>query len=96
MALAKIISWSSEPKSADIRRAAHSAIVSMFHTHTPQMGQIVANLPQMYQDNCMELLDKQLPPGSKGQKTVKCVKCACMYLQCVSINSLFTCKNSML
>ena len=38
MALAKIITWTSEPKSADIRRAAHQALVSMFNTHTPQMN----------------------------------------------------------
>ena len=68
MALAKIITWTAEPKSADIRRAAHTAMVSMFNTHTPQMTQIVANLPQMYQDNCAELLDKQLPPGESPLK----------------------------
>merc|ERR1719483_1896163 len=32
MALAKIITWTSEPKSGDIRRAAHQALVSMFNT----------------------------------------------------------------
>lgn len=63
MALAKIITWTSEPKSADIRRAAHGAVVSMFNTHTPQMSQIVAQLPQLYQDSCAEILDKQMPSG---------------------------------
>merc|ERR1719346_776587 len=61
MALAKIITWTAEPKSADIRRAAHTAMVSMFHTHTPQLSQIVAQLPQLYQDSCAEILDKQMP-----------------------------------
>jgi len=61
MALAKIITWTSEPKSGDIRRAAHQALVSMFNTHTPQMSQIVSQLPQVYQDNAAELLDKHLP-----------------------------------
>ena len=63
MALAKIITWTSEPKSADIRRAAHGAVVSMFNTHTPQMSQIVAQLPQLNQDSCAEILDKQMPAG---------------------------------
>jgi len=63
MALAKIITWTSEPKSADIRRAAHGAVISMFNTHTPQMSQIVAQLPQLYQDSCAEILDKQMPSG---------------------------------
>jgi len=68
MALAKIITWTSEPKSGDIRRAAHQALVSMFNTHTPQMTQIVAKLPQVYQDNAAELLDKHLPPGESPLK----------------------------
>jgi len=65
MALAKIITWSSEPKSADIRRAAHQAIVSMFNTHTPQMTAVLARLPQVYQDSAAELLDKNLPQDTK-------------------------------
>eukprot|EP00092_Neocalanus_flemingeri_P004447 GFUD01004782.1.p1 GENE.GFUD01004782.1~~GFUD01004782.1.p1 ORF type:complete len:1502 (+),score=448.94 GFUD01004782.1:193-4698(+) len=68
MALAKIITWTSEPKSGDIRRAAHQALVSMFNTHTPQMTQIVAKLPQVYQDNAAELLDKHLLPGESPLK----------------------------
>jgi len=68
MALAKIITWTSEPKSGDIRRAAHQALVSMFNTHTPQMTTIVGKLPQVYQDNAAELLDKHLPPGESPLK----------------------------
>jgi len=68
MALAKIITWTSEPKSGDIRRAAHQALVSMFNTHTPQMTTIVGKLPQVYRDNAAELLDKHLPPGESPLK----------------------------
>merc|ERR1719435_731034 len=68
MALATIITWTSEPKSGDIRRDAHQALVSMFNTHTPQMTTIVGKLPQVYQDNAAELLDKHLPPGESPLK----------------------------
>ena len=68
MALSKIIMWTSEPKSLEIRRGSHSALVSMFHTHTPQMSQLVSRLPQVYQDSCAELLDKQLGPGESPIK----------------------------
>ena len=74
MALAKIITWTSEPKSGDIRRAAHQALVSMFNTHTPQMTQIVGKLPQVYQDNAAELLDKHISQGDsmlKGSTPMK-------------------------
>jgi CLIP-associating protein 1/2 len=65
MALAKIITWTSEPKSGDIRRAAHQALLSMFNTHTPQMALVLGKLPQVYQDSAAELLDKHLPPDHK-------------------------------
>jgi len=70
MALAKIITWTSEPKSADIRRAAHQALVSMFNTHTPQMTLVLGKLPQVYQDSAAELLDKQIAqePASAAGK----------------------------
>ena len=71
MALAKIITWTAEPKSVEIRRAAHAALVSMFNTHTPQLTMIVSSLPQMYQDSCAEILDKQLPGGPSGESPLK-------------------------
>ena len=71
MALAKIITWVAEPKSVEIRRAAHAALVSMFNTHTPQLSMIVANLPQMYQDSCADILDRQMPGGSSGDSPLK-------------------------
>ena len=48
MALAKIITWTSEPKSGDIRRAAHQALLSMFNTHTPEMTLVLGRLPQVH------------------------------------------------
>jgi len=68
MALAKIITWTSEPKSPDIRRSAHQTLVSMFNTHTPQMTQILQKLPKVYQDNAAELVEKHLPPGESPLK----------------------------
>merc|ERR1719483_1107227 len=64
MALAKIITWSSEPKSGEIRRAAQQALVSMFNTHTPQMNLVLSRLPPLYQDNLAEVLEKHV--GDKG------------------------------
>jgi len=57
MALAKLITWASEPKSVEIRRAATQALTSMFHTHTPQMEELLRKLPQMYQDSASEVVD---------------------------------------
>ena len=43
----------------------------MFNTHTPQLTMIVSNLPQMYQDSCAEILDKQMPGGPSGESPLK-------------------------
>merc|ERR1719319_1435549 len=68
MALAKIITWTSEPKSPDIRRSAHQTLVSFFNTHTTPMTQILQKLPKVYQDNAAELVEKHLPPGESPLK----------------------------
>jgi len=60
MALAKLITWTSEPKSVEIRRSATQCLVSMFHTHTPQMSSILVKLPQMYQDSAREVLENKV------------------------------------
>jgi len=75
MAVAKMITWTSEPKSVEIRRASHQALTAMFATHTPQMTGLVGRLPQLYQDQAAQLLDRPQPgqpdlgpsPGKLGR-----------------------------
>jgi len=64
MALAKLITWTSEPKSVEIRRAATQALTSMFHTHTPQMTEILQKLPQMHQESAAEILENKVTGDS--------------------------------
>jgi CLIP-associating protein 1/2 len=67
MAVAKLITWTSDPKSPEIRRAASMSLTSMFNTHTPQMNEILRKLPQMYQDTAVDLLEK----GGAGESPLK-------------------------
>jgi CLIP-associating protein 1/2 len=48
-ALAKIIGWTGDAKSSDIRRAAQAAVIALFNLNTPQVTMILAGLPTEYQ-----------------------------------------------
>jgi hypothetical protein len=49
MPLAKIIAWSSEPKSTEVRRASHAAIAALFALNGPHFTGILQKLPKIYQ-----------------------------------------------
>jgi len=64
MALAKLITWTSEPKSIEIRRVATQALISMFNTHTPQMSELLRKLPDKFQESAREVLSTKGDEGS--------------------------------
>jgi len=48
-ALAKIIGWTGDTKSSDIKRAAHAALIALYNLNTPQVTMLLAGLPAEYQ-----------------------------------------------
>jgi CLIP-associating protein 1/2 len=48
-ALAKIIGWTGDAKSGEIRKAAEAAVIALFNLNTPQVTMILAGLPAEYQ-----------------------------------------------
>jgi len=59
LALAKLISWTAEPKSAEIRRESSLVISCMFQAHAPQMQNLLSKLPDTYQDKADHLINNQ-------------------------------------
>jgi hypothetical protein len=49
MPLAKIIGWTSEPKSGDVRRASQAAISALFALNGPHFTGVLHKLPKIYQ-----------------------------------------------
>ena len=49
MALGKIITWTYEPKSADVRKAAMAALVSLFRLNANHFSMVLHRLPKVYQ-----------------------------------------------
>merc|ERR1712223_112865 len=56
MALGKIITWTYEPKSAEVRKAAMASLVSLFRLNANHFSMILHRLPKVYQDNAADLV----------------------------------------
>ncbi|KDR12058.1 CLIP-associating protein 1 [Zootermopsis nevadensis] len=66
VALSKIIGWTSDAKSSEIRRAAQAAVIALFNLNTPQFTMILAGLPTDYQEAAATLVHSHLRRSSSG------------------------------
>lgn len=48
-ALARLLDWSKDVKSQDVRRHAQSAVISLYNLNPPKVTMILAELPKYYQ-----------------------------------------------
>lgn len=48
-ALARLLDWSNDGKSHDVRRHAHNAVISLYNLNPPQVTMILSELPKYYQ-----------------------------------------------
>lgn len=69
MALAKIITRTYEPKSAEVRAQSQSALVSLFRLNSTHYGRILGTLPKIYQDNATPLVSVHLMSESTATLT---------------------------
>ena len=51
-ALARLLDWSKDVKSQDVRRHAQSAVISLYNLNPPKVTMILAELPKYYQVRC--------------------------------------------
>ncbi|XP_064362539.1 CLIP-associating protein 2 isoform X10 [Dromaius novaehollandiae] len=68
LAVSRIITWTTEPKSSDVRKAAQSVLISLFELNTPEFTMLLGALPKTFQDGATKLLHNHLRnTGSSGQ-----------------------------
>ncbi|XP_075872263.1 CLIP-associating protein 2 isoform X16 [Nelusetta ayraudi] len=60
LAVSRIITWTTEPKSSDVRKAAQSVLISLFQLNTPEFSMLLAALPKTFQDGATKLLQNHL------------------------------------
>ncbi|CAF2342440.1 unnamed protein product [Rotaria sp. Silwood2] len=56
IALSKIINWSSEPKSLEMRKAAQGVVLALYNLNRPEFTLMLTALPSTYQDAAAKIL----------------------------------------
>ncbi|XP_013913753.1 PREDICTED: CLIP-associating protein 1 isoform X22 [Thamnophis sirtalis] len=64
LAVSKIITWTTEPKSSDVRKAAQIVLISLFELNTPEFTMLLGALPKTFQDGATRLLHNHLKNSS--------------------------------
>uniref|UniRef100_A0A8C2P3E2 CLIP-associating protein 1 n=1 Tax=Capra hircus TaxID=9925 RepID=A0A8C2P3E2_CAPHI len=64
LAVSRIITWTTEPKSSDVRKAAQIVLISLFELNTPEFTMLLGALPKTFQDGATKLLSRAFTQGS--------------------------------
>ncbi|XP_057709037.1 CLIP-associating protein 1a isoform X12 [Corythoichthys intestinalis] len=70
LAVSRIITWTTEPKSSDVRKAAQVVLISLFELNTPEFTMLLGALPKTFQDGATKLLHNHLKNSSNGSASV--------------------------
>ena len=49
LAVSRIITWTTEPKSVDVRKAAQAVLIALFNLNTPEFSMLLSALPKTFQ-----------------------------------------------
>ncbi|XP_053273079.1 CLIP-associating protein 1-B isoform X6 [Pleuronectes platessa] len=64
LAVSRIITWTTEPKSSDVRKAAQVVLIALFELNTPEFTMLLGALPKTFQDGTTKLLHNHLRSAS--------------------------------
>ncbi|XP_051938942.1 CLIP-associating protein 1a isoform X30 [Hippocampus zosterae] len=70
LAVSRIITWTTEPKSSDVRKAAQVVLISLFQLNTPEFTMLLGALPKTFQDGATKLLHNHLKNSSNTSSCV--------------------------
>ncbi|XP_031148240.1 CLIP-associating protein 1-B-like isoform X12 [Sander lucioperca] len=64
LAVSRVITWTTEPKSSDVRKAAQVVLIALFELNTPEFTMLLGALPKTFQDGTTKLLHNHLRNAS--------------------------------
>ncbi|XP_049584434.1 CLIP-associating protein 1a isoform X16 [Syngnathus scovelli] len=70
LAVSRVITWTTEPKSSDVRKAAQVVLISLFELNTPEFTMLLGALPKTFQDGATKLLHNHLKNSSNASSGV--------------------------
>ncbi|KAM6169868.1 CLIP-associating protein 2 isoform 25-T25 [Rhynchocyon petersi] len=66
LAVSRVITWTTEPKSSDVRKAAQAVLISLFELNTPEFTMLIGALPKTFFDGATKLLHNHLRNTGNG------------------------------
>uniref|UniRef100_A0A672PQK7 Cytoplasmic linker associated protein 1 n=1 Tax=Sinocyclocheilus grahami TaxID=75366 RepID=A0A672PQK7_SINGR len=66
LAVSRIITWTTDPKSSDVRKAAQMVLIALFELNTPEFTMLLGALPKTFQDGATKLLHNHLKNSSNA------------------------------
>lgn len=66
LAISRIVTWSTEPKSVEIRKTSQSLLIALFNLNTPEFSLLLAALPKTFQDNATRILHNHVRTHSQS------------------------------
>ncbi|XP_036366143.1 CLIP-associating protein 1-B isoform X15 [Octopus sinensis] len=64
LAVSRIITWTTEPKSADVRKAAQAVLIALFNLNTAEFSMMLSILPKAFQDGATKILHNHVKYAS--------------------------------
>ncbi|KAK1805096.1 hypothetical protein P4O66_019453 [Electrophorus voltai] len=79
LAVSRIITWTTEPKSSDVRKAAQSVLIALFQLNTPEFTMLLGALPKTFQDGATKLLQNYLRNTGNVAQVYNPLILSCLY-----------------
>ncbi|KAM4688025.1 CLIP-associating protein 2 [Discoglossus pictus] len=68
LAVSRIITWTTELKSSDVRKASQTVLIALFELNTPEFTMLLGALPKTFQDGATKLLHNHLRNTGNGSQ----------------------------
>ncbi|XP_033732928.1 CLIP-associating protein 1-like isoform X12 [Pecten maximus] len=69
LALSRIINFTTEPKSADVRKGAQAVLIALFNLNPPEFSVMLSLLPKAFQDSATKILHNHIRTTSHGHES---------------------------
>ncbi|KAL5010946.1 hypothetical protein ScPMuIL_013251 [Solemya velum] len=60
LAISRIITWTTDPKSLDIRKSSQTLLVALFNVNPPEFSMMLSALPKTFQDGATKIIHNHL------------------------------------
>ncbi|XP_061178265.1 CLIP-associating protein 1-like isoform X1 [Saccostrea echinata] len=68
LVLSRIINFTTEPKSVEVRKAAQLVLIDLFNLNAPELSMMLTNLPKPFQDSATKILQTHVRSASRDSR----------------------------